>query len=81
MTQVPILALPDFSKEFTVDTDASGHGVREVLMQEGCPITYFSQVLGTWAQLKSFYEFELMAIVMAVQKRERLRTQDCRIRG
>ncbi|GJS64185.1 putative mitochondrial protein [Tanacetum coccineum] len=65
MTQVPVLALPDFNKSFIVE---AGSGVGAVFMQEGKPVAYFSQVLGTRAKLKSVYEKELMAIVLAIQK-------------
>ena len=60
-----MLALPDFSKVFTVETDASQKGIRAVLMQDEHPLAYLSR----WQKL-SVYEKELLAVVTAVQKWE-----------
>ena len=41
MTSVPVLALPDFSITFIVETDASGSRLGVILMQEGCPHCFY----------------------------------------
>ena len=68
MTEIPVLALPNFSKPFIIETDASGFGLGVVLTQGEGPIAYFSHMLSDKARLKSVYERELMEIVLAVQK-------------
>ncbi|KAL0560926.1 hypothetical protein IC582_001343 [Cucumis melo] len=68
MTILSVLALPDWSLPFIIETDASYFGLGAVLSQNGYPIAFFSQKLSLKAQTKSIYERELMAVVLAVQK-------------
>ena len=46
MTNTPVLNLPDYTQEFTVETDASNTGIGAILTQEGHPLSYFNKALG-----------------------------------
>ncbi|XP_054820707.1 uncharacterized protein LOC129319639 [Prosopis cineraria] len=66
LTEAPVLALPDFSLPFVVETDASGCAIGAVLSQNGHPIVYFSKQLSSQMQAQSAYVRELFAITQAV---------------
>lgn len=68
MTSAPGLRLPDFTKTFYVETDASDVGIGAVLLQENHLLAFFSKKLGPRRRITSTYHKELYAIVEAVQK-------------
>ena len=70
MDSAPALALPDFTKEFIVETDASGHGVDTILMQGSHPIAYIIKSFSEKYQSLSVYEKEMLAILMVIKKWE-----------
>lgn len=68
MTTSPVLALPNFSQPFVLETDASGKGVGVVLMQDHRPTAFLSKALNLRNQALSIYEREFLAVVIAVKK-------------
>ena len=45
LVSAPVLHLPDFTKQFVIDTDACDYGVGAALQQGGHPIAYMSKPL------------------------------------
>jgi len=59
--------MPDFSKGFVVDCDASGSGFGAVLHQGQGPIAFFSRALAPQHAKLAAYECELIGLVKAVK--------------
>jgi hypothetical protein len=68
LINAPVLAIPDFSRPFVVETDASKMGIGTVLMQNDHPVAYLSKALCPKNQALSTYEKECLAILLAVDK-------------
>ena len=68
LSSAPVLALPDFTLPFMVETDAFGVGMGVVLSQQGHPIAYFSKPFSAKLLCSSTYVRELFAITAAIKK-------------
>ncbi|WVZ79457.1 hypothetical protein U9M48_027033 [Paspalum notatum var. saurae] len=68
LIEAPVLAIPDFSKSFVLETDACDTGLGAVLMQDNHPVAYLSKALSPKNLGLSTYEKECLAILLAVEK-------------
>jgi hypothetical protein len=68
LTTALVMALPNFSLPFTLETNACGTGIGAVLMQQGKPIAYFSKTLGVKNAAMSTYDKEALAILEALKR-------------
>jgi hypothetical protein len=67
MCTTPVLVVPNFNKTFFLECDASGRGLRVVLMQEGWPLAFTNKQLCDCNLGKSIDEKEMMAIIHVVK--------------
>ena len=68
MSNCPVLALPNFSKPFVLECDASGVGIGDFLMQYKNPISFKSRKLQPHERMYSIYDKEMLAFMHALDK-------------
>jgi hypothetical protein len=68
MSSTPVLALPNFDKQFIVETDTCYTRLGAVLMQGDRPIAFLSKPLSVTHKFLSIYEKEFLALIMVVDR-------------
>jgi hypothetical protein len=68
MSSTLALTLPNFDKQFIVETDSSDIGLGAVLMQDDRPIAYLSKPLSAANKFLNICEKEFLALIMVVEK-------------
>jgi hypothetical protein len=66
MCNTLVLALPDFTKTFVLECDASGRGIGVALMKDGWPLAFASKQVLERNLGKSIYEKEMLVILHVV---------------
>ena len=78
--EAPVLTQPTSEKEYTLYSDASGIGLRFVLMQDGKVVAYASKQLKPHEQNYPTHDLDLAAVVFALKIwRHYLYGEKCRI--
>jgi hypothetical protein len=68
MSSTLVLALPNFEKQFTMETNASDAGLGAVLVQDDRLIAYLRKPLSAAKIFLSIYEKEFLALIIVVEK-------------
>lgn len=63
-----VLAIPDFSKPFVLETEASEVGFGAILLQDSHLVVYLDKAMCLKNQALSTYEKECMTIILTVEK-------------